>query len=123
MKKFAILPVFALCLSAIQLMAQQPEIQYYRPWNKDGINVFEPSKKTPQPEYTGFKLRIGGALTQDFQSLKSQNTPTYVATSTTNPLICAPINKATKLTIGFSPTAFCIIFGTKISFSMRWIMT
>ncbi|MBU6342229.1 MAG: hypothetical protein KGS48_12105 [Bacteroidetes bacterium] len=86
MKKFAILPVFALCLSAIQLMAQQPEIQYYRPWNKDGINVFEPSKKTPQPEYTGFKLRIGGAFTQDFQSLKSQNTPTYVATSTTNPL-------------------------------------
>lgn len=65
--------------------AQQPDIQYYRPWNKDGINVFEPSKSADQPEFTGIKVRIGGAFTQDFQSLKSFNTPTYVATSSTNP--------------------------------------
>jgi hypothetical protein len=71
------LPLFLLFL-AQTLVAQQPDIQYYRPWNKDGINIFEPSKKADQPAYTGFKLRIGGSFTQDYQSLKHSNTPTYV---------------------------------------------
>ena len=85
MKNVFILSVFALFLSAVEALAQQPEIQYYRSWDKNGINVFEPSKKAPQPEYTGFKIRIGGAFTQDFQSLTHKNTPTYAATSATNP--------------------------------------
>lgn len=55
------------------LMAQQPDLQYYRKWDKGGINVFEPSKKADQPEWTGFKIRIGGAFTQDFQSLTHSN--------------------------------------------------
>jgi hypothetical protein len=84
MKNLLTLSVFALLLSATTLMAQQPDIQYFRPWNKAGINVFEPAKKAPQPEFTGIKVRIGGAFTQDFQSLKSENKPTYVATSATN---------------------------------------
>ena len=66
------------------LSAQQPELQYFRKWNKEGINVFEPSKSAEQPAYTGFKLRIGGAFTQDFQSLTHENTPTYVAVSGVN---------------------------------------
>lgn len=83
MKNLVLLSSLALFLS-VHLAAQQPNIQYYRPWDKEGINVFEPSKKAEQPEFTGFKIRIGGAFTQDFQSLKSSNTPTYVATSATN---------------------------------------
>ena len=65
-------------------MAQQPDLQYFRPWNKEGINVFEPSKKAEQPEFNGVKVRIGGAFTQDFQYLKHSNKPTYVPTSGTN---------------------------------------
>ncbi len=84
MKNIITLPLFALLFSATALMAQQPDIQYFRPWNKAGINVFEPAKTAPQPEFTGIKVRIGGAFTQDFQSLKSENEPTYVATSPTN---------------------------------------
>ncbi len=57
------------------LNAQQPDIQYFRPWDKEGINVFEPSKSMDQPEFTGIKVRIGGAFTQDFQSLTHSNTP------------------------------------------------
>ncbi len=72
--------------SSTLVLAQQPNIQYFRPWDKEGINVFEPSKKAAQPEFTGFKLRIGGSFTQDFQSLKHSNKPTYVATSATNPV-------------------------------------
>lgn len=85
MKNGLILSLFALLISATCLLAQQPTIQYYRPWDKDGINVFEPSKKGEQPAYTGFKIRIGGAFTQDYQSLKHSNKPTYVPTSATNP--------------------------------------
>ena len=84
MKKRSILAAFALFLCAYQASAQQPNLQYFRPWDKEGINVFEPSKKAEQPEFTGFKIRIGGSFTQDFQSLEHSNAPTYVATSPTN---------------------------------------
>ena len=78
------LSVLAILFCANVAFAQQPEIQYFRPWNQEGINQFEPSKKAPQPEFTGFKMRIGGAFTQDFQSLKHENSPTYVPISATN---------------------------------------
>lgn len=83
MKNGYFILLFAL-LFGTQAMAQQPAIQYARSWDKDGINVFEPSKKAEQPEYTGFKLRIGGSFTQDFQSLTHSNSANYVKLSTTN---------------------------------------
>lgn len=67
-----------------QAFAQQPELQYFRGWDKDAINIFEPSKSADQPEYTGFKIRIGGSFTQDYQSLTHSNNPTYVPVSGTN---------------------------------------
>jgi hypothetical protein len=88
MKSFsAIIKVFAVMILltlASKVMAQQPEIQYYRPWDKEGINVFEPSKKAEQPAFSGFKIRIGGSFTQDFQSLEHSNSPTYKAVSATD---------------------------------------
>ena len=69
----------ALMLTTSILLSQEAQIQYSRPWNKDGINVFEPSKSTEQPEYTGFKLRIGGSFTQDYQALTSTNKPSKSA--------------------------------------------
>lgn len=84
MKNGLIISVFALLFSATFALAQQPDLQYFRPWDQTGINVFEPSKKAEQPEFTGFKIRIGGAFTQDFQSIKHENVPTYVPVSGTN---------------------------------------
>ncbi len=78
------LTALALILSAGWAMAQQPSLQYFRPWDKEGINVFEPSKKADQPEFSGFKLRIGGAFTQDFQSLRHSNRAPYSPVSSTN---------------------------------------
>ena len=40
----------ALMLTTSILLSQEAQIQYSRPWNKDGINVFEPSKSTEQLE-------------------------------------------------------------------------
>ncbi len=71
------------CFATIAL-AQQPDLQYYRPWDKEGINVFEPSKKAEQPAYSGFKIRIGGSFTQDYQHLEHSNKATYKAVSPTD---------------------------------------
>lgn len=57
----------------------QADIQYARPWNRDGINVFEPAKTADQPTYTGFKFKVGGSFTQDYQHLTSTNKPSKSA--------------------------------------------
>lgn len=83
MKNGLTLSVLALLFCANWALAQQPALQYYRGWNKNAINVFEPSKNDTVA-YTGFKMRIGGSFTQDFQSIKHENSPTYVPLSGTN---------------------------------------
>ncbi len=68
-----------LSAGANALMAQQPDLQYFRPWDQQGINVFEPSKTADQPEWDGFKIRIGGSFTQEFQALSHSNVDTSAA--------------------------------------------
>jgi hypothetical protein len=48
------------------------EIQHLRPSDQRGLNVFESPKDDGIP-FTGFKLNIGAAFTQQFQSLKHSN--------------------------------------------------
>jgi hypothetical protein len=59
----------------VSLMAQQANLLYFRPWDKNGINVFEPIKGGEQSEFTGVSVRIGGSFTQDYQSLTHENKP------------------------------------------------
>ncbi len=54
------------------IYAQQSGIQYYRANDKTGINGFEPSKND-SVVYEGFKFRVGGSFTQQFQALKHEN--------------------------------------------------
>lgn len=106
MKKRILLSLIALVLGTSWVLAQQPELQYFRKWNKEGINVFEPSKTADQPEFTGIKVRIGGAFTQGYQNLTHENKANYVATSAdnaTNKNLLYGINKAvdsTSATLG-----------------------
>jgi hypothetical protein len=70
-----------LCLGflfiACKLSAQEPGLQYIRSWDKQGINVFEPSKSEDQPAFSGLKLKLGASFTQDYQHLEHSNTPTF----------------------------------------------
>jgi len=50
----------------------QPAIQYWRPYDQRGINVFETSKDDTVV-YDGLKLRIGAGFTQGYQNLKHSN--------------------------------------------------
>lgn len=76
--------VASFMLLSFYAQAQQPKLQYYRPWDKDGINTFEPSKSMDQPAYEGLKVRIGGSFTQTYQSLSASNNADYVKVSNTN---------------------------------------
>jgi hypothetical protein len=54
------------------IYAQQPDIQFWRPNNKDGINVFETSK-LDTIAYDGVKVRVGGDFAMQFQGLRQSN--------------------------------------------------
>ncbi|MFI5171216.1 MAG: hypothetical protein ACHQFW_02440 [Chitinophagales bacterium] len=66
--------IFISMLSVSAVMyAQDSKINYDRPYNKNGMNVFETSKLDLVP-YEGFKLKISGGFTQQFQALSHSNT-------------------------------------------------
>ena len=63
--------LFSLFLVEASANAQQTrDLQYFRSPDKTGLNVFETSKET-DVEYDGFRIRIGGANTLQFQALKN----------------------------------------------------
>ncbi|MEY4930948.1 MAG: hypothetical protein RI909_1672, partial [Bacteroidota bacterium] len=57
--------VITLGLLSASLMAyaQQSKIQYWRPYDKRGINVFEVQKDKDTVEFDGLKVRIGAGFT------------------------------------------------------------
>lgn len=65
--------------------AQQAPIQYFRPYDQKGINVFETSKVDTIP-FQDLKLRIGANFTQQFQSLKHSNSENIVGEVNKNAL-------------------------------------
>ncbi|MBL0937395.1 MAG: hypothetical protein IBJ03_00785 [Gemmatimonadaceae bacterium] len=60
------------------------EIQYVRPMDQRGINVFETKKDAGAP-YNGFKLAWGAAFTQQFQGLSHENSADVVAVPAVQP--------------------------------------
>ncbi|MBI0398136.1 hypothetical protein [Cyclobacterium marinum] len=52
--------------------AQQPALQYFRPNNKVGLNVFE-SSKLDTSNFDGVKVRVGGDFAMQFQSINQTN--------------------------------------------------
>lgn len=63
---------FAFAMSTLSAFAQQPELQFFRSNDKDGLNVFETSKDN-QVEFTGIKARLGGDFALQFQGLSQTN--------------------------------------------------
>lgn len=79
MKKLSLLMIAVAGLSAIAtaqdetfLSKLQPEVQYTRPGDKTGINVFETTKDETIP-YEGLKVKFGAGFTQQFQTLSHEN--------------------------------------------------
>ncbi len=53
-------------------LAQERDLQFWRPNDKRGVNTFE-SSKLDTVEYDGLRVRIGGANTLQFQALDASN--------------------------------------------------
>lgn len=51
------------------------DMQYWRPYDKRGLNTFETSKADTIP-FDGIKVRLGGGFAQQFQALQHKNTAT-----------------------------------------------
>lgn len=61
-----------LVMLPLVLTAQFDSLPNFRYYDKRGINVFE-TPKQPVEEYSGVKIRVGGAFAQSFQSLSHSN--------------------------------------------------
>ncbi|MCB9352355.1 MAG: hypothetical protein H6573_33415 [Lewinellaceae bacterium] len=91
-----------LFLSGVGL-AQQSNLQYFRPNNKDGLSVFETSKRDTVP-YSGLKVRVGGDFAIQFQGLSQSNSlqgDTLVSLASNINLPSANLNLDVQLADGF----------------------
>lgn len=76
--------IFAMALTT-NLFSQRAQIDNFRSYDKDGLNVFEAPKDT-ETSFDGIRLRIGAAFTQQFQGLSHENAAFSDSTGVLNPL-------------------------------------
>lgn len=57
------------------MLAQQAKIDYYRPYDQNGINVFEAANESTVP-FNGLDVKIGANFTQQYQMLSHSNNST-----------------------------------------------
>jgi len=65
--------ILLFCLITTIVKAQQEQLQYFRPNDMRGINIFETSKTDSIP-FTGLKVKVGGNFEMEFQGLRNFNT-------------------------------------------------
>jgi hypothetical protein len=87
--------IAGLSLVPIGVKAQQV-LQYFRPNNEQGVNIFETSKKDTVP-FKGLKVNIGGNFEMTFQTLRDHNTATPLTKTGFN----GNVNSLIPLTDGF----------------------
>ncbi|MEP7322340.1 MAG: hypothetical protein ABI761_10485 [Saprospiraceae bacterium] len=64
--------IFFFCCVTFILNGQETNLQFYRPNNKNGLNIFETSKLDTVP-FTGLKVRVGGDFGMQFQGINQSN--------------------------------------------------
>jgi hypothetical protein len=85
-KTVRLMSVIVLIIVGFTANAQRSAIQYFRPYDQQGVNVFETSK-TDTVGFDGeLKLRIGANFTQQYQSLKHSNSENLVGEVNRNAL-------------------------------------
>jgi hypothetical protein len=90
---------FVAVFMAFTVMAGQPNINFDRPADQRGINVFEPTK-LDTVEFKGLQVRVGGSFTQSFQAIEhSTQAQPVMATFGGNPV---NLNELFPLGTGFT---------------------
>jgi hypothetical protein len=91
-------------------------MQYYRPQDKRGINVFETPKAAGVP-FTDFKLDIGAAFTSQVQDLNHSNKATPVMASGVN------TNQLADIGFGFNNPTANLFLNAQLAPGIRVAMT
>jgi hypothetical protein len=91
-------------------------IQYYRPQDRRGINVFETTKE-PGVEFTGFKLDFNAAFTSQVQDLSHRNT---AAPSLVNG---ANVNELANIGFGFNNSTANLGLNAQLAPGIRVALT
>lgn len=60
-------------MPGISALAQHQAMQYYRPNDQRGINVFE-TAKDDTTSFSHLKVKVGGNFEQSYQMLRDKNT-------------------------------------------------
>ena len=107
-----ILMFAAALIMVMPLMANQPDMAFFRQPDQRGLHVFE-TPRTDTLSYEGLKLRIGGNFTQQFQALSHENqaTPNMVGETNTNALY--------PLTNGFNLATANLVFDVQLEDGIR----
>ena len=91
-------------------------MQYVRPLDQRGINVFE-TTKTPGVEYTGFKLDFGAGFTSQLQNLSHSNTATANVVGGVN------ANQLADIGFGFNNPTANLYLNAQLAPGIRVAMT
>src|ERR1700677_2877699 len=68
-----LIAIAGLCLVPTGAKAQNGTMQFYRPNDEHGVNIFETSK-LDTVKFNGLKVKVGGNFELTFQALGEQNT-------------------------------------------------
>ena len=123
-------PAGAQVLDSAQVKYPQPMvIQYTRPYDSRGINMFE-TPKIAGAKYEGFKMTIGAAFTQQFQGLSHSNDADSVFVAAVNPSpgnagspATSDRNRLIEIGKGFNNAVANMIFNAQLAPGIRVQMT
>jgi len=93
---FRLFVIITMLITSFSAIAQKRAMQYFRPNDQRGINVFE-TTKDDTTQFEGLKVKVGGNFEQSFQMLRDQNT----AAPATQPGFTGNVNSLIPLTNGF----------------------
>ena len=109
-----------LSFMSTELRAQNGQIQFFRPNNKDGINMFETSKKDTVP-FKGLQVKVGGGFELSFQGLRDENTA--VPAVKTVGAVTGNVNSLIPLIDGFNLPMANLNFDIQLADGMRLNLT
>ncbi len=123
-------PAGAQVIDSAQAKYPQPMvIQYTRPYDARGINMFETPKRAGAT-YEGFKMTIGAAFTQQFQGLTHSNDADSVFVAAVNPspgsagaLATSNRNRLIVIGKGFNNAVANMILNAQLAPGIRVQMT
>jgi hypothetical protein len=123
-------PAGAQVIDSAQAKYPQPMvIQYTRPYDARGINMFETPKKAGAT-YEGFKMTIGAAFTQQFQGLSHTNDADSVFVAAVAPFpgnagsaAVSDRNRLIEIGKGFNNATANMIFNAQLAPGIRVQMT